>query len=190
MTDNNPEGFSKDAIRSAAVGQDFGADTAEFDPQAPVTEAVEQDKRGTLMLERESYERIVEGLKKASDGARHMARWKNPDLWNSLAAFLDQLRRAVVKESGFDRSEDGRDSLQVFGGDGLTWSDANTRILTGLKDAGAGARQIALGQRMDLRWTRYANQFDRMRDKAHDMAMASSPLKVAAQWGGGSAATQ
>jgi hypothetical protein len=119
-----------------------------------------------------------------------MARWKSPDLWNALAAFLDQLRRAVVKESGFDRPGDARDSQQVFGGEGLTWSDANSRLSGGLKDAAAGARQIALGQRMDLRWTRYANKFDSMRDKAHAMALAASPLKVAARWGGGTQAMQ
>ena len=184
---------SKTALRAASVGQDFGDDTLPFDPDAPSivpVEAVEQDHRGSIMREFESYERIVEGLKKASDGARHMARWKNPDLWNALAQFLDQLRRAVVKEAGFDRPQDSKDSAQVFGGDGITWSDANTRLSTGLKDAGAGARQIANGQRMDLRWLRYANQFDRMRDKANEMAMASSPLRVAAQWGGGTAGIQ
>ena len=183
MSDN------KDEIRNAAIGQEFGADTAAFDPTAPVTEAVEQDHRGTVMVEFESYERIVEGLKKASDGARNMARFKNPDLWNALAQFLDQLRRAVVREAGYNRLADAKDSQQVVGGD-MAWSEANSRILTGLKDAGAGARQIALGQRMDLRWTRYANQFDAMRDKAHEMALACSPLKTAAGWGGVSARMQ
>lgn len=160
-------------------------DNPDLDPEFTPTESIEQDHRGSVMREFESYERIIEGLKKASDGARQMARWKHPDLWNALAQFLDQLRRAVVQTSGFDRPEDGRDSKQAWGGEGLTWSDANTRILTGLKDASAGARQIALGQRLDLRWTRYANSFDTMRDKAHDMALACSPLKVAATWGGG-----
>lgn len=180
----------KAAIRSAAIGQDFGADTAAFDPTAPATEAVEQDHRGIIMREFESYERIVEGLKKASDGARHMARWKNPDAWNELAGFLDSVRKAVVREAGFDRPQDRRDSAQVFGGDGITWTDANSRLATGLRDAGAGARQIATGQRMDLGWLRYANQFDKLRDKANEMALAASPLRVAAQWGGGTATTQ
>jgi hypothetical protein len=179
----------KTAVRAAAQGQDFGDDTAAFDPATPVTEEVAQEKRGTLMREFESYERIVEGLKLASDGARNMARWKNPDLWNALAAFLDQLRKAVVQEAGFNRPEDAKDSAQVFGGE-MSWTDANSRILNGLRDAGNGARQIALGQRMDLRWTRYANQFDMMRDKAHDMAIASSPLRVASEWGGRSARLQ
>ncbi len=166
------------------------ADNPDLDPDFTPTEAVEQDKRGTLMREFESYERIIDGLKSASDGARHMARWQAPDLWNALAAFLDQLRRAVVKESGFDRPGDARDSQQVFGGEGLTWPEANSRLSNGLKSAAAGARQIALGQRMDLRWTGYANRFDSLRDKAHAMALAASPLKVAAKWGGGSARIQ
>jgi len=40
---------------TAAVGQDFGADTAAFDPT----------------VEFESDERIVEGCKRAADGARY-----------------------------------------------------------------------------------------------------------------------
>ncbi len=172
----------KNAVRADAVGKDFGADTAAFDPNAPVTEDVAQDKRGTLMREFESYERIIEGMKKAADGARHMARFTNPDLWNQLAAFLDQVRRAIIREAGFDRPQDAKDSVQQFGGEGLTWSEAQARITTGLKEAEAGARQIALGQRMDLKWTRYATQIDRMRDKAHQMALNASPLRVASHW--------
>lgn len=164
-------------------------DNPDLDPEFTPTESIEQDHRGSVMVEFESYERIVEGLKKASDGARNMARFKNPDLWNNLAQFLDQLRRAVVQEAGYNRLADGKDSQQVVGGD-MSWTDANSRILTGLKDAAAGARQIALGQRMDLRWTRYANQFDAMRDKAHEMALACSPMKMAAGWGGAPALMQ
>lgn len=159
-------------------------DNPDLDPEFTPTEAVEQDHRGTMMVEFESYERIVEGLKKSADGARHMARWRSPDLWNALAGFLDQLRRAVVREAGYNRLSDAKDSLQQFGGEGLSWSEANSRLLTGLRDAEAGSSQIAMAQRMDLRWARYANQFRAMRDKAHGMALDSSPLKVAAQWGG------
>ena len=180
---------NKDDIRAAAVGQDFGEDTAAFDPKAAPTESIVQDHRGTVMVEFESYERIVEGLKKASDGARNMARFKNPDLWNALAAYLDQVRRAVVREAGYNRLQDGKDSQQVTGGE-MSWTEANSRIVLGLKDAGNGARQIALGQRMDLRWTKYANRIDEMRDKAHEMALACSPMQLAAGWGGASARMQ
>lgn len=180
----------KAAIRSASVGQDFGTDTAEFDPAAPVTEAVEQDHRGTVMLEKESYERIIEGMKVASDGARHMARYANPEHWNKYADFLDQVRRAMVQLAGFDRPEDARVSLQLFGGEGISRTEAMSRIRTGLDGAAAGARQIAQAQRMDLRWQLRANHIDNLRHKAHEMALASSPLRVDARWGGGNATLQ
>ena len=184
----------KEAIRAAAVGQDFGDDTAEFDPAASVTEEVQQDHRGSIMREFESYERIVEGLKLASDGARNMVQFApdeaKKDAWNKSASFFDQIRRAIVQDSGYNRLVDTQDSKQVFGGEGLTWSVANSRILTGLKDAEAGASQIALGQRLDLRWTRYANMLRSLRDKASQLAISCSPLHVNTQWGGGTARIQ
>ncbi len=166
------------------------AENPDLDPEFTPVEDVEQDHRGSVMREFESYERIVEGLKRASDGARNMARWKNPDLWNTLAQFLDQLRRAVVQEAGFNRPEDARESVQIMGGDGLTWSDANSRLLMGLRDAESGANQIAQCQRMSMRWMLYATRFHAMRDKARAMALASSPLLVESAWGGGSASLQ
>ncbi len=180
----------KSVIHSASVGQDFGADTADFDPTAPVTEAVEQDHRGSIMCEFESYERIIEGMKIASDGARHMARYANPDPWNRYADFLDQVRRAMVQLAGFDRPEDARVSFQQFGGEGISRTAALSRIRTGLDGASAGARQIAQAQRMDLRWQIRANHINALRDKAHQMALASSPLSVASAWGGGNATLQ
>ena len=184
----------KEAIRAAAVGQDFGDDTAEFDPAASVTEEVQQDHRGSIMREFESYERIVEGLKLASDGARNMVQFARDqdkkDAWNKSASFFDQIRRAIVQDSGYNRLVDTQDSKQVFGGEGMTWSTANSRILTGLKDAEAGASQIALGQRLDLRWTRYSNLLRSLRDKAGQLAIQWSPLHVDSQWGGGTARMQ
>lgn len=181
---------AKEAIRSAAVGQDFGADTAAFDPNAPVTEAVEQDHRGSLMKEFESYERIVEGLKKASDGARHVATHASPDLWNKLAELMDLYRRNVVRESGFGRMEDGRASLAVFGGDTLNPTEAKTRIATGLRDAEAGANQIAICQRMNGRWLTYANHFNKIARSVREIALRQSRNAVMAQWGGGTAEMQ
>jgi hypothetical protein len=175
----------KTALRAASVGQDFGADTAAFDPAAAApAEEVSQDHRGTVMVEFESYERIVEGLKRASDGARNMARWSDPDLWNTIAGFFDQLRRAIVQLSGYNRLQDAKDSAQAFGGEGLSRSDAQSRILTGLRDAEGGASQIAQAQRMDLRWHYYATQFRSLRDKANKLAVKGSVLAVASQWGG------
>jgi hypothetical protein len=176
----------KSAIRAEALGQDFGADTAAFDPDAPVTEAVEQDHRGTVMVEFESYERIIEGMKLASDGARNMARFSNPEKWNKFADFTDQVRRAMIQLAGFDRPQDAKPSNQLFGGEGISRTEALSRIRTGLDGAAAGARQIAQAQRMDLRWQIRANHIDKLRGTATEMAKAETMRKLAAHWGGGS----
>ena len=64
---------TKTAVRQAAIGVDFGTDTAAFDPSQAVGEDVAQDKRGILLTDYQSYERIIEGLKRAADGCRHRA---------------------------------------------------------------------------------------------------------------------
>ena len=156
-----------------------GADLeAEAEPVGPIV----VDRRGSLMTELESWERVIDGLKLAADGARHIARHRQPDNWNKLAAFLDQLRKAVIKDGGFDRPQDATESKARTGGEALRFTDAHRRMMDGLKRAAAGARQISLGQRMDLRWTRYAEQFDVLRDKAHSLALSASPLVSDVGW--------
>lgn len=180
----------KSAIRAEALGQDFGADTGAFDPTAPLTEAVEQDHRGTVMVEKESWERVIEGLKLASDGCRNMARFANPESWNKFADFTDQVRRAMIQLAGFDRPQDGTPSLQLFGGEGISRTEALSRIRTGFDGAASGSRQIAQAQRMDLRWQIRANHIDKLRSTATEMARQEVQRKVAAQWGGGTTSLQ
>jgi hypothetical protein len=163
---------------------DDDKDTIEDLDDPRPTEDVEQERRGTAMLEFESYERIVEGLLLASDAARHLARGQSADVWLRLAQYLDQLRRAMVQLAGFDRPRDRRDTA-AGAAVGLSWSEAQSRLFAGLRDAEAGANQIALGQRLDLRWTRYGALFRTMRDKANKLALASSPMAVTSAWGSG-----
>lgn len=157
-------------------------ETEPFDPDEPLTESVERDKRGSLMTEFESYERVVEGLKLASDGARHMARHRPPDPWNKLAMFLDSLRKAIMQESGFNRLQDAKTSHEAWSGAPLSVTQAHSRLMDGLKGAAAGAKQISLCQRMDLKWTLYAERFELMKKQAHELALATSPLKVKSGW--------
>lgn len=153
-----------------------------LDPELTPIEPVAQDKRGSLMTELESWERVIEGLKLASDGARNMARHRAPDLWNRLAAYFDSLRKAVIKDGGFDRPSDATSSQQAWGADGISSGEAHKRLMNGLKGAAAGCRQLSLGQRMDLRWSMYADRIDRLRDKAHALALKGSPLVTDAGW--------
>lgn len=183
----------KTAIRAAAVGQDFGTDTAAFDPNQPAVEDIAQDKRGILMREFESYERVIEGMKRAADGARHRAVCSTREAgeaWNMLADQMDKGRQIAVRLSGFNRMMDGKPSDKVFGGETLTLVDATTRISQGLKNAAAGARQIANCQRMSLEWLRLAQVFDHFADRAKELGIICSQLKVASQWGGATARRQ
>jgi hypothetical protein len=157
-------------------------ESPDLDPEFTPVENVEKDHRGAVMFEYESYERVVEGLKAAADGARNMARFRDPDLWNAIAQLFDGLRKAIVQLAGLDRGADTKETSAQWGGSGISRTEAMSRLNKGLKSAAAGANQIAQVQRMDLRWLRYANQIDRLRDKAGKLALSGSPLVVDAQW--------
>ena len=147
---------------------------AEFTP----AENIEQDHRGSVMLEYESYERVVEGLKLAADGMRNMARFSDADLWNAIAEFVDSVRKAIVRLAGLGPGADTRETVTQWGGSGISRTEALSRITRGLKDSAAGANQVALVQRKDGRWLRYANQIERMRERAQQLALSGSPLVV------------
>lgn len=134
------------------------------DPEFDVTEPIEKDKRGSLMRELESWERVIDGLKMAADGARHMARYGKPDQCNTFASYLDSIRKAVIKDGGFDRPGDGKDSVVQYGGEGIPLPEACRRVAAGLKMAAAGADQIAQCQRLDVRWVLYAQKFRTLAD--------------------------
>lgn len=158
------------------------AENPDLDPAFTPTEEIEKDHRGTPMTEIESWERVIEGMKLASDGCRQMARRGNASDWNKMAEMMDAVRRAVIRDGGFDRPADAKPSEMVTGGPGISPSEAVSRIAKGLKMASAGARQISLGQRMDIRWTGYANAFDRLMNKAYALSLRTSGLVVDAAW--------
>lgn len=143
------------------------------DPEFDVAEPIEKEKRGTVMRELESWERVIDGLKMAADGARHMARYVFPDKWNTLASYLDSIKKAVIRDGGFDRPADATVSVQQFGGDGMPMVMACSRVFNGLKMAAAGADQIANCQRLDMRWVLYASKFRTLADVEQKLAIKS-----------------
>jgi hypothetical protein len=185
---------TKTAVRQAAVGQDFGADTAAFDPDAPAAEEVAQDKRGILQTDFQSYERTIEGLKRAADGARHRAAVNHrgaAESWNALADKIDKGRQIAVRLSGFNRPEDGQPTKRLFGGKTLSLVEATTRISTGLREAAAGCRQISNchrsvgnGSKEDVgfSWLRLAIALDRIGDDVKELERRLSMLWVTSQW--------
>lgn len=184
----------KNAIRAAAVGQHFGADTAAFDPNEAVAEDVAQDKRGILVTDFQSYERAIDALKRAADGCRHRAAVNNRgagESWNALADKLDRGRQIAVRMGGFGRPEDGKPTRRLSGGRTLSLVEATTRIATGLREASAACRQISNchrsvgnGSRVDvgLGWLQLGTAFDKIAGEVKELARRCSMLQVASEW--------
>lgn len=119
--------------------------------------------RGTLMIEKESYERIIEGHKIAADAARHLARResKSRDKWIRVADALDFSRRHVAKLAGLEAVQTQQVTTDGKG-DGLGWRDARTRFREGLRQAAGGMRQMATCHRGVLQWSAFARRIEDM----------------------------
>jgi hypothetical protein len=169
---------------------DTTGDTADLGPEFTAPEPVEKDKRGSLMSEGESREQFVEGMKLAADGARHIARHRSPNDWNRVAQKFDSLRKAAAKE--FNRPQDQTDSAESWGGEGMSFTVAHSRMMDGLKRASAACRQIAQAHRKDwttevqqqhaLRWNRFGWGIDAMQDQVRGLARKGSVLRTDAGW--------
>ena len=119
--------------------------------------------QGTRMLERESYERIIEGLKLAADACMHLIRQEpeSAQRWRGLCMRLDQCRRIAIQHAGIDdvirakQTEDMR-------GDPMRWREGRKRFREGLVQAAGGMRQLATCFRMDVAWSHMATMLEAM----------------------------
>src|SRR5580704_5059008 len=85
---------------------------------------------GTKMLERESYERVVEGLKMASDACVHLAKREplTASVWSDIALMLDKMRRDAVALGGVDLVMKQQETERVRG-EPLSWRAARQKFL-------------------------------------------------------------
>lgn len=125
-----------------------------------------RDPRMIAMTERESYERIIEGLKLASDAAAHLARREpeNHAVWRLLALKLDQMRRIAVGLAGIDLPMRQKETEEVRG-EAQQWRPARDRFRQGIRQAAGGMRQLATCFRLDLRWANMARTLEYMQSK-------------------------
>lgn len=126
---------------------------------------------GTLMTERESYERVVEGLRLAADAAAHLAlrehRYGNLNargLWSGLSRRLDQVRKMAVQHAGIGLVIKQKETGEVRG-EGLRFAMARKRFREGIKQAAGGMRQLAVCHRGEVTWSRMANDLETMERK-------------------------
>ena len=121
--------------------------------------------QGTRMIEYESYERVIEGLKIAADACMHLAKREltQEGVANrrGLAMKLDQTRRICMQKAGIEdviRSN----PTQEMRGEPLPFKQARNRLLNGLAQASGGARQLATCFRLDITWASVAQQLEKL----------------------------
>lgn len=120
--------------------------------------------QGTRMIEYESYERVIEGLKTSADACMHLAKHEatreGVDNRRGLALKLDQCRRMCIQHAGVD--DPRRASPTEFEAMGLPlpWREARDQLIEGLTQAAGGARQLATCFRIDFVWSRVAWQLE------------------------------
>lgn len=134
------------------------------------------DPKSVAMIEYESYERVIEGLKIAADSAKHLAR-REPQrkaVWLSMSIKLDQVRRIAVQYAGLGLVLKEKETGEVHG-EGLEWRDARTRFRYGLKQAEGGCRQLAVSHRGDIAFSKMANELHALHDKMRPVPTFQQP---------------
>ncbi len=146
MSDNAPDFISEDT--GPGIQKDKNGDPL---PQ------------GTRMVEYESYERVIEGLKLAADACMHLIRQEPESAvkWRGLCHRLDQCRRICIQHAGIDDVIRAKETTEVRG-DPMRWKDARKRFREGCVQAAGGARQLAVCFRNDLTWSQIATSLEAM----------------------------
>jgi hypothetical protein len=121
------------------------------------------DPKAVRMIEKESYERVIEGLRMAADAAMHLARSEPQSVgsWTGLGTKLDLVRRGFVQKAGIEEASHQRATEQVWSNP-LPWRNARDRFREGLRQASGGCRQLAVCFRMELYYSQMANSLESM----------------------------
>lgn len=123
---------------------------------------------GIRMTESDSYERMIDGMRRASEGARCLACYIDRDGFDLLASTLDKLRFGMVRLAARPRPNDA-DSTHPKHVTRQTRIEGYNQLFEGLRDAAACARQFGTGHRGHLQWTLVAGRLDELRDKAGEL---------------------
>ena len=131
-------------------------------------------RQGTLMDERQSYERVIEGLKMVSDSCAHLIRHEplKAEYWRGFMTRMDQARRICVQYAGLGLTMKEKETSELRG-DPLPWKMCRQRFLEGVEQAAGGCRQLATCHRGDLWWSQMATTLDDLARKLHAMRKAA-----------------
>lgn len=143
----------------------------EIDPSIPDPNAnlIRRDKDGeiiapgSVMIEPQSYEQLVAGLRLAAEGAAHLAAGALVGndrglaaLYAGLATRLDMVRMLAVKVAKIEESTLNQRETQLPRSAPMGYMAARRRFLDGLKRSSGAARQLAICHRGDIRFSQMA----------------------------------
>jgi hypothetical protein len=150
-------------------------------PAAAPEQLIETDangdpvRQGTIMDERQSYERVIEGLRMISDACAHLIRHEplQAEQWRAFMTRFDKARKICVQQAGLGLVIQVNET-QELRGDPLPWRQCRQRFLDGVVQAAGGCRQLATCHRGDLWWTQMAETLDDMARKLNAMRRAAA----------------
>ena len=141
-------------------------------PEQPIELDANGDpvRQGSLMIEKESYERVIEGLRMISDACAHLIRHEplQAEYWRGHMTRMDQARRICVQYAGLGLAMRESETPELRG-EPRPWKQCRQRFLEGLVQASGGCRQLATCHRGDLWWTQMAETLDAMSRKLNAM---------------------
>jgi hypothetical protein len=134
---------------------------------------------GTRMIERESYERVIEGLKISADACMHLAKEERQhgETWRAIGQTLDRVRLAAVSLAGIGFTMQQRETQMVTGAP-LTWRKSRDRFLEGLRQATGGMRQLATCFRGDFQWSIMAQDLERRQEQFRALLYGRKPRRA------------
>lgn len=147
---------------------------AELPPENPIILDANGDplRQGSLMNEKQSYERIVDGLQVMAEASAHMAqRDKNRrQKLLEITIRLDVVRVTAVRKAGISEPMKQRDTV-LTPNPPMAWKEARKRFRDGSKQAAGGFRQLATCHRGELLWSRMAVEVERLADNVNKGAI-------------------
>ena len=163
MNDNNAGGLPIDTSNDLVVKDSHGNVVTEH----------------TKMIERESYEVLLEGLREAGESAYLLAR-KDPDVrtnpggdravlarrtYINLGMKLDQIRRIAVQQAGLGLVLKEKETRPDMADSGRSYIQERNRLFAGFEKAAGAARQLAVYFRADFNWLATATTLEQIAEK-------------------------
>lgn len=137
-------------------------------------------RQGSLMNERQSYERVIEGLRMISDACAHLIKHEpdNAPAWRGYMTRFDKARLICVQHAGLGLAMKQQETPEQRG-EPLPWRACRQRFLEGVLQAAGGCRQLATCHRGDIWWTQMAETLDGMARKLRSYQMRAAKASIA-----------